>query len=246
MMFEEMMHMSGESGDPVAILMAASIVRDDAPWLYELAMEVDRAVRVGDPETIQHEIKRLRNFSEFALRGPFMEEFRFVGKESHMFLMEFPRMLEHMLRRTLQERKATEPEPKVGHAFRECHPSELRPARKPLRFLRHFIAWGPMLSSLGDVANTMFSCYTVFVSPTTGLRNVTVTLEEEVAQWARIEAARRDTSVSRLLGELLKERMSTQDGYERAMKRALGRKPFLRSRGRYLTREEAHDRARLR
>jgi len=41
---------------------------------------------------------------------------------------------------------------------------------------------------------------------------VTVTLEEDVARWARIEAARRDTSVSRLLGDLLKERMSTQDG----------------------------------
>jgi hypothetical protein len=45
------------------------------------------------------------------------------------------------------------------------------------------------------------------VSRTNRLRNVTVTLEEDVAQWARIEAARRDTSVSRLLGELLKERM---------------------------------------
>ena len=42
------------------------------------------------------------------------------------------------------------------------------------------------------------------------LRNVTVTLEEDVAQWARIEAARQDTSVSRLLGELLKKRMSVQ------------------------------------
>ncbi len=60
--------------------------------------------------------------------------------------------------------------------------------------------------------NTLFSCYTVFVSSKSRLRNVTVTLEEDVAQWARIEAARRDTSVSRLLGELLKERMSTQDG----------------------------------
>ena len=78
------------------------------------------------------------------------------------------------------------------------------------------------------------------------LRNVTVTLEEEVAQWARIEAARRDTSVSRLLGGLLKERMAAQDGYERAMRRALAREPFLRSDGRYLTREEAHDRAGLR
>ncbi|MFY9659201.1 MAG: hypothetical protein WAJ97_01180 [Terriglobales bacterium] len=44
------------------------------------------------------------------------------------------------------------------------------------------------------------------------LRNVTVTLEEDVAQWARIEAARQDTSVSRLLGEVLKKRMSAQQG----------------------------------
>lgn len=50
------------------------------------------------------------------------------------------------------------------------------------------------------------------MSTTNRLRNVTVTLEEDVAQWARIEAARRDTSVSRLLGELLKERMSARDG----------------------------------
>lgn len=42
------------------------------------------------------------------------------------------------------------------------------------------------------------------------LRNVTVTLEEDVAKWARIEAARRDTSVSRLLGALLKERISAR------------------------------------
>jgi hypothetical protein len=40
------------------------------------------------------------------------------------------------------------------------------------------------------------------------LRNVTVTLEEEVARWARIEAARLDTSVSQLLGDILKERFS--------------------------------------
>ncbi len=78
------------------------------------------------------------------------------------------------------------------------------------------------------------------------LRNVTVTLEEDVAQWARIEAARRDTSVSRLLGAILKERMTAQDAYERAMRRALVRKPFLHSKGRYLTREEVHDRSGLR
>jgi len=84
------------------------------------------------------------------------------------------------------------------------------------------------------------------VSPKSQLRNVTVTLEEDVARWARIEAARRDTSVSRLLGDLLKERMTARDDYDRAMWRALGRKPFLHSTKRYLTREEAHDRSRLR
>lgn len=52
----------------------------------------------------------------------------------------------------------------------------------------------------------------MFVSSTRRLRNVTVTLEEDVAQWARIEAARHDTSVSRLLGALLKERISAQGG----------------------------------
>ena len=78
------------------------------------------------------------------------------------------------------------------------------------------------------------------------LRNVTVTMEERVARWARLEAARKETSVSRLLGAILKERMLEKDGYDRAMRRALTRKPFLKTDGRYLSREEVHDRARLR
>ena len=74
------------------------------------------------------------------------------------------------------------------------------------------------------------------------LRNVTVTLEEEAARWARIEAAKEDISVSRLLGRILEERMAQQDEYAAAMKRALGRKPFLKSDGKYPSREEAHER----
>lgn len=109
MMFEELMHMSGDPGDPVGILMAASILRDDAPWLYELAMEVYRAVKSGDHEAVEHEMSRLHRFSEFGMRGPLMEEFGFGGKETHMFFMEFPRMLEHMLRRTLEEKKPDKP-----------------------------------------------------------------------------------------------------------------------------------------
>lgn len=106
MMFEELMHMSGEPGDPVAILMAASVVKDDMPWLYELAMEVYRAVKAENAEAIEREMKRLHRFSEVMRRGPFMEDFGLGSKESHMMAMEFPRMLEHILMRTLAVRKS--------------------------------------------------------------------------------------------------------------------------------------------
>ena len=78
------------------------------------------------------------------------------------------------------------------------------------------------------------------------LKNVTVTLEKDVARWARLEAARRETSVSRLLGEILKQRMLEEAGYDSAMRRALARKPFLKGDGRYMSREEAHERSGVR
>jgi hypothetical protein len=65
-------------------------------------MEVYRAVKAGNAEGIEREMQRLRRFSEMMMRGPFMEEFGFGGKESHILAMEFPRMLEHTLRRTLE------------------------------------------------------------------------------------------------------------------------------------------------
>jgi len=80
----------------------------------------------------------------------------------------------------------------------------------------------------------------------TALRNVTLTLEEDVARWARLEAARQDTSVSRLLAGILKQRMMESGNYEKAMRRYLSRPPFLKSDGKYLSREEVHDRDRLR
>ena len=78
------------------------------------------------------------------------------------------------------------------------------------------------------------------------LRNVTITMEEDVAKWARMEAARRDMSVSKLLGEIARERMGRSESYQRAMERALARPAFLRTDGEYLTREEANERTLLR
>ena len=50
------------------------------------------------------------------------------------------------------------------------------------------------------------------------MKNVTVTMEDAVADWARLEAAKRNTSVSRMVGELLSEKMRHDDAYARAMR----------------------------
>jgi hypothetical protein len=80
----------------------------------------------------------------------------------------------------------------------------------------------------------------------TALRNVTITLEEDVARWARIEAAREDTSISQMVSEMLKRRMRETGTYERSMRRFLARKPFPKTDGRYPTREEIYARPRVR
>ena len=71
------------------------------------------------------------------------------------------------------------------------------------------------------------------------MKNVTVTMDDSVADWARIEAARRNTSVSRLVGEMLAEKMRHDDAYERAMRAALEFEPISFER-RFLTRDEIY------
>jgi hypothetical protein len=69
---------------------------------------------------------------------------------------------------------------------------------------------------------TRTSCTTMFVS----VKNVTIVLDERVADWARIEAARRRTSVSCMVGEMLAEKMQQERSYEKAMNQFLNLKPL--------------------
>lgn len=80
------------------------------------------------------------------------------------------------------------------------------------------------------------------------MKNITVTLDEKTAAWARIYAARRKMSLSRFLGELLHGKMRESRDYERAMRRYLAHEPATLSRpgDRYPTREQLHDRRNLR
>jgi hypothetical protein len=56
-------------------------------------------------------------------------------------------------------------------------------------------------------------------------RNVTIVLEEKVADWARVEAAKRRTSLSRMVGEMLAEMMRQEETYEGAMRQFLNLSP---------------------
>ena len=76
------------------------------------------------------------------------------------------------------------------------------------------------------------------------LKNVTITLDEETARWARVEAAKRDSSVSKLLGGILRAEMRREAQYEAARRTYLAREPGVhRSQGQPLpAREELHAR----
>ena len=80
------------------------------------------------------------------------------------------------------------------------------------------------------------------------MKNVTITLDEQTAAWIRVYAARHNTSVSRIVGELLHERMREGKEYEQAMRRFLAKPPlaFRWKGGRRPTRDELHDRDALR
>jgi predicted CopG family antitoxin len=74
------------------------------------------------------------------------------------------------------------------------------------------------------------------------MKNLTITVEEDVLEWARIKAAKEGNSVSRLVGEMLKEKRQQEDAYEIAMRSALQFKSLGISDGPYLTRDEMYDR----
>ncbi len=53
------------------------------------------------------------------------------------------------------------------------------------------------------------------------MKNITITLEPEVARWVRLQAAEREISISRYVGEMLKAQMQERATYEHAMQQYL-------------------------
>jgi len=80
------------------------------------------------------------------------------------------------------------------------------------------------------------------------VKNVTITLADDVARWARVRAAEQDKSLSRFLADLLVAEIGRTTAYEQAMRSYLSQKPYLlrRKGGKYPRRDELYDRPRVR
>ena len=75
------------------------------------------------------------------------------------------------------------------------------------------------------------------------LKNVTITVEEEVLRWAKRKAAEEDTSVSKLVGRMLAADMRRNDAYWKAYERWKKLKPIPGlDASKRLGREELHER----
>ena len=75
------------------------------------------------------------------------------------------------------------------------------------------------------------------------MKNVTIALEENVAKWAKVWAAKHDSSLSRMLGNELKTKMNLDLDYDRAKESFLSKKPKLLSSpgDKYPLRESLYD-----
>jgi hypothetical protein len=76
------------------------------------------------------------------------------------------------------------------------------------------------------------------------LKNVTITVEEEALRWARKQAAEENTSVSKLVGRMLEDKMRQTDEYWAAYEKWKRIKPINGAAVNRATREETHERRR--
>jgi hypothetical protein len=76
------------------------------------------------------------------------------------------------------------------------------------------------------------------------MKNVTISLDERLARWARVKAAEQDKSLSRFLADLLEQLRKQESNYEAARRRFKAGKPFpFREPGERLpSRDEIYDR----
>jgi hypothetical protein len=75
------------------------------------------------------------------------------------------------------------------------------------------------------------------------MKNITIKIEDDVAHWSKAWAAEHNTSVSQILGDLLRQMKKQKTGYAKAMQQFLDVEPQpLKTSDRYPLRDDLHER----
>jgi hypothetical protein len=86
--------MSGSGTRAMSLLLILSFARDDVPWLYELGMEVYRAMRLENRSAVVEANKQFEAATRLMLHGPLGREFMRGDEEVYYFLRSIPELVE--------------------------------------------------------------------------------------------------------------------------------------------------------
>lgn len=126
MMIHDLAHVLGtKRGDPIGLLVLASMFRDDMPWMYELGIEAYREAKNGTREDALAARRRFMKAAEAMRRGPFPpDELGFDPRMLHMMMRD----MDHLLDIESEPEPGAEPETDSNS---QPSPS-VRPRRKRL------------------------------------------------------------------------------------------------------------------
>ena len=97
-MIEELVMVTarGEPRPGLAVLIAASFVRDEVPWLYDMAAEAYRLSLLGNTEAENRAVREFLRGWEMVTYGPFTRELN-MSKDLHMAFRELPMLLDRFM-----------------------------------------------------------------------------------------------------------------------------------------------------
>jgi hypothetical protein len=103
---------SRRTGEPIGILLIASSLRDEFPWLYELGMEAYRAIK-AKPGRTPEALKIFREAIDYIRHGHFLEMLEPLDAETADWLRELPDFLEYYFDRIFRLREESPVRPKA-------------------------------------------------------------------------------------------------------------------------------------
>ena len=74
-----------------------SLVREDAPWLYEIGMNVYRAMLSGERPAVEAAHKQFLSTMEIMISGPWMRELMRDDEEMYILTRYLPELIERAI-----------------------------------------------------------------------------------------------------------------------------------------------------